>query len=490
MSSTLIAIDAGTTGVTCLLYDDALTPVARAYAEFEQSFPEPGRVEHHGRAILDAVDSTLAEILAHPRAADAKAIGITNQRETVFPLDPGAGEALKPGIVWQDRRTAERCAELREAGHAEMIAQRTGLVIDPYFSATKIEWMLQNISSLRERCQGGGIVFATVDALIVQHLTEQEVCATDPTNASRTMLFDIERGAWDPELCALFGLEVDWLPEVRPSRGDFGITSRYLCGVELPIRGVVGDQQAALFGQGMVAQGQFKTTFGTGCFLVLNAGAERPAKVDGFLTTLALGPGGESCFALEGSAFMAGAVVQWMRDGLGLIETAEESETVARSVEDTGGVVLVPAFQGLGAPYWDAEARAALLGMTRGTGKAHVVRAGLEAIALQNAELIELLRKGTGMAVEELRVDGGATSNDLLMQLQADFTGAPVVVAADADATARGAALLAGLEVGVLDAGAVPPVALADRFEPTLDAEGRAVRLAEWAAAVARVRSS
>ena len=489
MARTLIAIDAGTTGVTCLLYDEQLQPVQRAYREFEQHFPQPGWVEHEAREILDAVDDTLREILASPEADDVQAIGITNQRETVFALDPGSDEALRPGIVWQDRRTAERCQQLESEGKAELIRQRTGLVLDPYFSATKSEWLIENTPHLRERCEGGGVLFSTVDTLILQHLTEQEVLATDYTNASRTMLFDIERKQWDPELCAMFGLQTDWLPEVRPSIGDFGQTSPYLVDREIPIRGVAGDQQAALFGQGGWTPGALKNTYGTGCFLLVNAGEQRPADTPGLLTTLAVGPDGQPVYALEGSLFMGGAVIQWLRDGLGLIETAADSEALAKQVESSGGVFLVPAFAGLGAPYWDADARGAIVGLTRGSNRSHVVRAGLESIAFSNAELIELLRGAAGVPLQHLRVDGGATANDFLMQTQADLGGVRVERPRDVEATARGAALLAGLGAGVWSSPDQIPQPPTDQFEPTLDEAQRAERLAEWRRAVARVRS-
>lgn len=489
MPETLIALDAGTTGVTCLLTDTDLRPIARAYREFEQRFPEPGRVEHDSREILDAVDATLEEILALPEADNVLAIGVTNQRETVFALDPGAGEAIVPGIVWQDRRTAQRCGELRAAGHSELIRERTGLLLDPYFSATKIEWMLREQEHLLERAEGGGVVFTTVDGLIVQHLTEQDVIAVDPTNASRTMLYDIERGSWDAELCALFGIRLEWLPEVRPSVGDWGITSPYLVGREIPIRGVAGDQQAALFGQGGFEPGSFKSTFGTGCFLMLNTGQERRRSEAGFLSTLALDAKGERAFALEGSLFMGGATVQWLRDGLGLIEDAAETEALARSVEDSGGVHLVPAFAGLGAPYWDPEARGALLGLTRGTNRAHVARAALESIALSSAELIDLLREESGIPIEEALVDGGATRNGLLLELLADSAGLTVRRPSDVEATARGAAMLAGIGCGKFDSGRdVPPLDLSDT-RAGLPSEERAARLEAWRKAVARTLS-
>ena len=488
---TVVALDAGTTGVTAVLFDEDLRPLHRAYREFPQVFPKPGWVEHDCRAILDASDEVLREILDHDEAADVAALGITNQRETVFPMDPGIDEALRPGIVWQDRRTSGRCHALR-GGEAEVeIRRRTGLVLDPYFSATKIEWMLGNHGDLRERAEGGGVTFCTVDAMLVQHLTEQEVCATDPTNASRTMLYNIERRDWDPYLCELFGVDLEWLPDVRPSVGDFGTTSIDVIGREIPIRGVAGDQQAALFGQGCWNAGDFKSTYGTGCFLLLHTGAKRVESTHGLLTTLAVARDGTAAFAVEGSIFTGGAVVQWLRDQLRFFDSAEQSEALAASVEHSDGVFLVPAFTGLGAPYWDADARGAILGLTRGTTRAHVARAALESIAFQNAELIDALREESGLEITALRADGGATSNDLLMQLQADLAQVQVLRPQSIEATARGAALLAGLGVG-LWRDPSEPAGLRDEataFEPSIDAAEATARLADWRRAVARVRS-
>lgn len=486
----LIAVDAGTTGVTALLYDRNLAPLARAYREFPQHFPAPGWVEHDADELLAALDQALAEVLAHPAAAGAVGLGITNQRETVFALERSSGRPLARGIVWQDRRTAARCEELRAAGAEPGIRARTGLLLDPYFSATKIEWLLRHVPGLAQREARGEVLFATVDALIVGHLAGAGRWASDPTNASRTLLFDIDRRAYDPELCGRFGVSPGSLPEIRPSAGDFGRLARpYAAGREVPIRALVGDQQAALLGQGGHGPGGLKITYGTGCFLMLNAGAQRPVAPQGFLTTLAIDARGGPCFALEGSLFMGGAVVQWLRDGLGLIAAAGDSEALARSVPDSGGVVLVPAFTGLGAPYWDPDARGALLGLTRGTTRAHVVRAGLEGIAFQNAELIELLRQGTGLPLSRIRVDGGAAQNDLLMELQADLSGAVLERARDVEATARGAALLAGLSAGLWDRLGDLPEAPPVRFEPRLGADDRARELARWRRAVARVRS-
>jgi glycerol kinase len=489
-AATLIAVDAGTTGVTALLLDSDLRPLARAYREFPQAFPAPGRVEHDAAQILAAVDRVLEKIASAPGAARAVALGVTNQRETVFALDRASGRALAPGIVWQDRRTAARCAELAERGAAELVRERSGLVLDPYFSATKIEWMLRETPGLAARAAAGEVVFATVDALVVHHLSG--TFATDPTNAARTMLFSLARRAWDAELCALFGVAPTWLPEVRPSTGDFGAARIPGLGRELPIRGVAGDQQAALFGQGCFDAGALKITFGTGCFLLLNTGARRVDSSAGLLTTLALDRRGAPCFAIEGSVFVAGALIQWLRDQLGIIARASDVEALAASVPDSGGVTIVPAFAGLGAPHWDSGARGAILGLTRGSGRAHIARAALEAIALQNAELIELLRAESGLEVAEVLADGGAAANDLLMQLSADFAGARFRRPVDVEATARGAAALAGLAAGLwsdlADAGALRE--RPQEFEPSLSERARAACQAEWRAAVKRVRTN
>ncbi len=492
MEATLLAIDAGTTGVSAVLFDAELRPIQRAYREFAQRFPRPGWVEHEAAAILGALDLVLAEVLAHPRAAAVAALGLTNQRETVFALERASGRALAPGIVWQDRRTEPRCQELRAAGHEPRVRARTGLVLDPYFSATKIEWLLANDVALAARARAGEVVFATVDTLILAHISGARTLATDPTNASRTLLFELDGRRWDDELCALFGLEPSWLAEVRGSTADFGHTDPARTGGRaLPIRGVAGDQQAALFGQGCFDAGTFKATYGTGSFLLLNTGAERRGSPGGLLTTLAVGRDGGAVFALEGSVFVCGALVQWLRDQLGLIAHASEIEALARSVPDSGGVFVVPAFAGLGAPYWDAGARGAFLGLTRGSSRAHLARAALEALAFQNAELVELLRAESGLPVEALLADGGAAENDLLMQLQADLAGLRVRRPGNLAATARGAAALAGLGIGLWpDPG--EPAGLRDGsvdFEPTLPKKMRAQRLAAWQGAVRRVRS-
>lgn len=493
MEATLLAIDAGTTGVSAVLFDAELRPILRAYREFAQGFPRPGWVEHEAAAILGALDAVLLEVLAHPRARAVAALGLTNQRETVFALERATGRALAPGIVWQDRRTEARCRELRAAGHGARLRARTGLVLDPYFSATKIEWLLANDAALAARARAGEVLFATVDTLILAHLTGARTLATDPTNASRTLLFDLGARRWDDELCALFGVQASWLAEVRGSTADFGRTDPARTGGRaLPIRGVAGDQQAALFGQGCFDPGTLKVTYGTGSFVLLNTGAERRDSPGGLLTTLAVGRDGGAVFALEGSVFVCGALVQWLRDQLGLVARASEIEPLARSVPDSGGVFVVPAFAGLGAPYWDAGARGAILGLTRGSSRAHIARAALEAMAFQNGDLIELLRAESGLPIEVLLADGGAAENDLLMQQQADLAAVRVRRPGNLAATARGAAALAGLGIGLWRT-PDEPAGLRDGsvdFEPVLEPAGRAQRLAGWRDAVQRVRST
>ena len=491
MVETLIGLDAGTTGVTAVLFrasgQAGLEPLASAHREFPQHFPMEGRVEHHAPEILAATDAVLAELLVDERAHQVVGLGLTNQRETVFALERAKpGGSFGPGIVWQDRRTASRCASLREQPNfSELVASQTGLLVDPYFSATKMEWMLENVPGLRERAGAGQVCFGTVDTLLIGHLTGEQHFLTDPTNASRTMLFDIDQEVWSAELCQTFGVDPSWLPEVRPSSSDFGIAK--IQGREIPILGVAGDQQAALLGQGATRSGDLKCTFGTGLFLLLNTGDQRTdAQAQGLLTTLAVGPDGGTCYAMEGSIFMGGAILQWMRDKLGILEDVAASEGIAGSVPDSGGVTLVPAFTGLGAPYWDPGARAAILGLSRGSDRAHIVRAGLEAIALQNVELIELFRQETGIELDSMRVDGGAASNDLLMQIQADLGGLDVHRPQNLEATALGAATLAAMELGWLQADGGLKIEWTFSPNPKVP---RVERLAAWRKAVARIRT-
>ncbi len=452
MKPTLIlAIDQGTTGTTALLLGRRGEVRGRGYAELPQHFPRPGWVEHDGGEIWASVGRAVAAALRHAKA-DARAIaaiGLTNQRETVLAWERATGRPAARAIVWQDRRTAARCEALRREGCAPEVRRRTGLVLDPYFSATKLEWLLRHVPGLRARARAGAIAFGTVDTWLLWKLTAGAVHATDPTNASRTMLFDLRRRRWDPALLARFGVPATALPEVRPSSGAFGVT-RGVRGLPdgIPIAGIAGDQQAALFGQGCVAPGQSKNTYGTGCFLLLHTGGRPVASRAGLLTTVACGPRGEPAYALEGSVFIAGAAVQWLRDGLGMIARAADSRALAASVPDSGGVVMVPAFVGLGAPYWRADVRGALLGLTRGTTRAHIARATLESLAFQSRDLVEAMAREAGGRVRALKVDGGAAANDLLMQYQADLLGVPVVRPRVLETTALGAGLLAGLGVG------------------------------------------
>lgn len=484
----LLAIDAGTTGVTSILFNAELEPLASATREFRQHFPRPGWVEHEAHEILAAVDATLAQVCRGVESIDA--VGITNQRETIFAYDTVLKRAIGRGIVWQDRRTAERCLELRRAGEEVRIRRRSGLLLDPYFSATKMEWLLAKEPAVETAAREGKLRFLTVDALVVAHLTRGAVLATDFTNASRTQLFDLDLRTWSGELCQVFGVPLESLPEVRASTASFG-EALLPGGLVAPIHGVAGDQQAALFGQGCFDSGSSKNTYGTGCFLLLNTGDER-RDIDGLLTTLAVGRDGRAVYAVEGSVFAGGLVVQWLRDQLGLISAAAESEALARSVADTGGVYCVPAFTGLGAPYWDPDARAALLGLTRGSGKAQITRAALDSIAFQCAELIELLRVETKLPLSRLRVDGGASANGYLMQRQADLAGIAIERPAQIEATARGAASLAGFGAGLWpDPGSVSAGRAGRmRYVPSLEEEQRLEQMAGWRAAVARVRTN
>lgn len=455
MDRLILAIDQGTTGTTCLVVDSAGSVRGHAYRELTQHYPAPGHVEHDPQEILATVRAAATEAVMRAVAAPV-AIGITNQRETVVLWERATGRPVHRAIVWQDRRTAERCRTL--APRAAWLGERTGLVPDPYFSATKLEWLLaqpdpESGELLGRRAERGELAFGTVDSWLIWHLTGGRVHATDPTNASRTMLYDIVARAWSDDLCAEFGVPRAVLPEVRPSMGAFGNAAAEWCGVELPITGVAGDQQAALFGHGGWEAGAVKNTYGTGAFLLQNCGAMRPPGGGGLLTTLACDAAGQSTYALEASVFIAGAAVQWLRDGLGLLDAAADSEATARSIASTDGVYFVPALVGLGAPDWEPDARGTIVGLTRGTTAAHLVRAALEAMAYATADVLDVMRGAVGEAVggsaDCLRVDGGATANDWLMQFQADVLGTPVERPALVEATAFGVAGLAGLAAGV-----------------------------------------
>ncbi len=472
----ILAIDQGTTGTTCLVVDSGLEVLGRGYRELGQSFPQPGWVEHDPDEIWAGVERAVSDALdaAGVGARELDAIGIANQRETTVVWERSSGRPVHPAIVWQDRRTADRCAELPAA----LIQERTGLVPDPYFSATKLEWILQHTDRPQRKLACG-----TIDAWLVWKLTGGAVHATDLTNASRTMLLDLDAGRWDDELLALFGIEHAMLPEIVPSSGVVGEAS--LLGATVPVAGIAGDQQAALFGQGCIAPGEAKATYGTGTFVLVNLGEERGEAAEGLLTTAAaVGPGAARQFAAEGSVLVGGAALQWLRDGLGLIESAAESERLAASVDSTDGVHFVPALTGLGSPQWRPDARGLISGLTRGTTRAHLVRAALEAVAHQVADVLDVLPLDIGV----LRADGGATANRFLMQLQADLIGSRVEVAADADATAIGAAALAGLAVGTWSTTdeLAPLIRRGDRFEPRMSSDEVARRRADWHGAVRR----
>jgi glycerol kinase len=428
------------------MISDSGRVTGRGYREITSRFPQPGWVEQDALEIIDRTLSAAREAISQAGEVPAT-IGITNQRETVVLWDRGTGIPVAPAIVWQDRRTAERCLEL--APHASTIAAATGLVADPYFSATKLEWLLRSDDSLCRRAEAGDLAAGTIDSWLVWNLTGGAVHVTDPTNASRTLLYDIGSLSWSEELSGMFGVPRALLPEVKPSSGEFGITTKEHFGHEIPITGIAGDQQAALYGQGCWAPGEGKNTYGTGAFLLLNTGAERPESGEGVLTTVACDSQGQPAYALEGAIFIAGAAVQWLRDGLGIVETAAETENLAASLSSNDGVYFVPALVGLGSPYWVPAARGTIVGITRGTTRAHMARAALEAMAYGTADVAALMQKRSGIEFDVLRVDGGASVNDWLMQYQADVLGVPVERPDMVETTALGAAGLAGIAAGV-----------------------------------------
>jgi glycerol kinase len=477
----ILAIDQGTTGSTCLVFDAEGGLAGRAYSEFEQHFPRPGWVEHDAEEIWEVTRRVAAEAIADAgiEGAELDAIGITNQRETVVAWDPATGEPIHRALVWQDRRTAERCDELRAAGCEGLVRERTGLTIDPYFSATKIEWLLRNAEGA-ERA-----VFGTIDSWLLFKLTGRHV--TDYSNASRTMLFDIRRLAWDEELCEMLGIDPGRLPAPLPSAGVFGTTSEF--GGEVPVAGVAGDQQAALFGQACHSPGMAKNTYGTGSFVLLNTGPEAPQPPEGLLTTIAWGLEVEITYALEASIFVTGAAVQWLRDGLGIIDEAAETEALAASLDSNDGVYFVPALTGLGSPHWDPYARGTIVGLTRGSGRAHLARAALEAIAYQTVDAVRAQEAASAERLAVLKADGGAVVNGWLMQFQADVLGAPVVVPEIAETTALGAAYLAGIATGTWTREQVGQMwRESARYEPRMGADERESLLADWGRALERSR--
>ena len=485
----ILALDQGTTSSRAILFDHDGSIRAVAQQEFQQIFPESGWVEHDANEIWKTQLDTAREVLAKAgvSAADIAGIGITNQRETTVLWDRKTGEPVHHAIVWQDRRTAGFCDELKAAGHADLIQQRTGLVIDAYFSGSKLRWLLDHVPGARERAERGELAFGTIDSWLVWKLTNGAHHLIDPSNASRTMLYNL-RGDWDDELLKVLGVPREVLPEVRSSSEVYGETT--LLGAPIKIAGIAGDQQAALFGQNCFERGLAKNTYGTGCFMLMNIGSEPQISQHRLLTTVAWKLGGHTEYALEGSVFIGGAVVQWLRDGLGVIKSSADVEKLAMTVPSSGGVYLVPAFAGLGAPYWDQYARGTITGLTRGTTAAHLARAALDGIAFQVADVLEVMKQDSGIPMDGLRVDGGASANNLLMQFQADILQAPVVRPKVIETTALGAAYLAGLAVGFWkDRADVSRAWQADRvFEPQMSADKAAHRRERWHQALSRSR--
>jgi len=489
----ILALDQGTTSSRAILFDAGMQVVAMAQEEFPQHFPESGWVEHDPEDLWRSTlrSARVAVDQAGIAAAKIAGIGITNQRETTLVWDRETGKPIYNAIVWQDRRTAERCRDLRAAGHEEVIKARTGLLLDPYFSGTKLAWILDHVEGARARAEAGALAFGTVDSWLIWKLTGGRVHATDATNASRTMLYNIVDGGWDVGICAILDIPMNMLPEVRDCAGEFGMSD--LLGAELPILGVAGDQQAATIGQACFAPGMMKSTYGTGCFALLNTGAELVQSRNRLLSTVAYQLDGEVTYALEGSIFIAGAVVQWLRDGLKIVAAAGETQGLAETADPGQEVILVPAFTGLGAPYWDAECRGAMFGLTRGTGAAEIARAALESVGFQTADLLRAMLEdwpGAG-AGTVLRVDGGMVVSDWTMQFLADILGAPVDRPVVTETTALGAAWLAGMQAGLYPGmdGFAANWALEQRFEPLMDDGQRTRRYANWQDAVARTLS-
>ncbi|MBU2982411.1 glycerol kinase GlpK [Lentibacter algarum] len=488
--SYILAIDQGTTSSRAIIFDADMRPVASAQEEFEQIFPASGWVEHRAEDIWSSVRQTCEVALKNAglTGGDLAAIGITNQRETTLLWDRATGEALHNAIVWQDRRTAEMCDALKDAGHEAAVRRQTGLLLDPYFSGTKLAWLLDNIEGARSRAEAGELAFGTVDSWLLWKLTGGKVHATDATNAARTMLYDIREGAWSEDMCDMLNIPQALLPEVKDCAADFGICE--LFGGAVPVLGMAGDQQAATIGQGCFEPGMLKATYGTGCFALLNTGSEPVLSENRLLTTIAYQLNGEVTYALEGSIFIAGAVVQWLRDGLQMIDEASETQALAEGAEE--GVVIVPAFTGLGAPYWDANARGAVFGLTRNTGPKEMARAALQSVGFQTRDLLEAMRSDWGSTAEAaLRVDGGMTASDWTMQFLADITGAQVDRPVILETTALGAAWLAGQRAGLYEGheGFARMWQLERSFVPKMDAESREASYARWQKAVVAARA-
>ncbi|MEW6259467.1 MAG: glycerol kinase GlpK [Thermodesulfobacteriota bacterium] len=486
MQDAVIAVDQGTTSCRAVLYDAAGKTIDMVQEEFRQYYPQPGWVEHDAEEIWHTQWGVLKALLDRYRDSYRfAAVGITNQRETTVLWDRRTGKPVSPAIVWQDRRTADICERLKREGLEAHVRRCTGLVIDAYFSATKISWILEQHRHVREAAEKGHIAFGTIDSWLIWNLTNGRVHATDPSNASRTMLFDIVAGTWDPVLLETLDIPESILPQVRPSAGDFGHFEYE--GLSIPIRGVAGDQQAALFGQGGLEPGTAKNTYGTGCFLLMSTGERLCTSQSGLLTTIAWGIDGRIEYALEGSVFVAGAAIQWLRDGLRIIETAPESETIAQQARSTEGIVVVPAFAGLGAPYWDMYARGAIFGLTRDTRRAEIVKATLESLAFQTRDILDAMQEDAGFRLKRLRVDGGASANDMLMQFQADILGSVVERPGRIEATAFGAACLAGMACGLWDRKGPKASTRIDRiFLPEMAEAEREKRYRIWKKAVSR----
>ena len=490
MPKYMMALDSGTTSNRCILFDRAGRIVSVAQREFTQYFPQPGWVEHDANEIWATLLGVAVEAMqmAGATAADIAAIGITNQRETTIVWDKATGEPVHHAIVWQCRRTSEYCDELRARGLTARFREKTGLVLDAYFSATKLHWLLENVPGVRERAAKGELLFGTVETWLIWKLTGGRAHVTDYSNASRTMLFNINTLDWDEEILAELNIPRSMLPKPLPSSGLLGTTDPSLLGGEIPITGAAGDQQAALFGQTCFQPGEAKNTYGTGCFLLMNTGEKPVFSQNGLVTTIAWGLGEKVTYALEGSIFVAGAAIQWLRDEMKLIANAAESESVAQEVPDTNGCYVVPAFTGLGAPYWDQYARGAIVGLTRGCNRAHIVRATLDSLTYQTYDVLNAMRADSGIALASLKVDGGASANNYLMQMQADIIGAPVLRPTCVESTAMGAAYLAGLAVGFWrDQAEIRKIWAVDRtFESQLDGRTRDARLHGWHRAVQR----
>lgn len=485
----VLAIDQGTTSSRAMLFDHDGQIAGIAQREFEQIFPQPGWVEHNPRDIMTSVLTTLTEVINNTQVdvSEIAGIGITNQRETTVVWDKHTGQPVYNAIVWQSRHSAETCDELREAGHAEMVRDKTGLVIDAYFSGTKLKWIFDNVDGVKEKADNGDLLFGTIDSWLVWNLTGGEVHVTDVTNASRTMMFNIRNRQWDPELLELFGVPESMLPEVKSCSEVYGkVLPKYFFGNELPIAGMAGDQQAALFGQACFKPGMAKNTYGTGCFTLMNTGPEATASENGLLTTVAWEIDGQLEYALEGSVFVAGSVIQWLRDGLRMLGKSSDSEAYAERAGDNDGVYLVPAFTGLGAPYWDSNVRGAMFGLSRGTSKEHFIRAAVESMAYQSADVLHAMQADAGLDLTELRADGGAIANDFLAQFQADILSVDVLRCAVNETTALGAAYLAGLALGFWESREqiAKQWAIDRRFTPAMSVEKRDELYAGWKHAV------